>query len=56
MSAQGVCSEGRHSMVLMHQKQRNHQVGHATACPSGAVDVVFQEGKRRRRLTNLSQR
>jgi len=41
-------------MVMMLQKQRNHQRGHATACLSGAVDAFVQEGKRRRRQTNLS--
>lgn len=51
-----VFSEGRHFMVMMLQKQRNHQPGHATAGLSGAVDVVVQGGERRKRLTTPSPR
>lgn len=51
-----VSSEGKHSMVMMLLKLRNHQPGHATVCQSGAVvdAVVLERG--RRRITNLNPR
>lgn len=53
MSGLDVSSEGRLSMVMMHQKQRSHQPGHATACQNGAVVDAFVLERGRRRPTNL---
>lgn len=42
-----VCSEGKHYMVMMLQRQRSHQQEHATAGQKGAaVDAVVVEGRR----------